>query len=138
MLGAFILVGASACAAPEVATKERRGSSQSTLGKPKASIRTAASQETTDKYGITEWKMFRGKKDLFMTGYDADGAAVKGVSLAFGTSADDGVVLIPRQSVYPVTESDRRQLLTGNGDPATDTTFQGPVLPLLCGRKGCG
>ena len=68
--------------------------------------------------------------------YDTDGVgALKPVS---GTSADGGVVLLPRQSVDPVTESDRLQLLTGNGDPATDTTFQGPVLPLLCGRKGCG
>ena len=68
--------------------------------------------------------------------YDTDG--VGALKLVSGTSADGGVVLIPRTSVDPVTESDRLQLLTGNGDPATDTTFQGPVLPLLCGRKGCG
>ena len=68
--------------------------------------------------------------------YDTDGAgALRPVS---GTTADGGVVLLPRTNVDPATESDRLQLLTGNGDPATDTTFDGPVRPLLCASKGCG
>lgn len=49
----------------------------------------------------------------------------------------DGVVLIDRAPSSSAA-TDRLQLLTGNGDPATDVTFQGPVTSLLCGASGCG
>lgn len=52
-----------------------------------------------------------------------------------GTAATDGVVLVYRAVG---ATADRLQLLTGNGDPATDTTFTGSVSSLLCGLKGCG
>ena len=55
-----------------------------------------------------------------------------------GTSVDGGIVLIRRTSIDPVTGPDRLQLFTGNDGPVTDTSFQGPVLSLLCGRTGCG
>ena len=55
-----------------------------------------------------------------------------------GTSVDGEIVLIRRTSIDPVTGLDRLQLLTGNGGPVTDTSFQGPVLSRLCGRTGCG
>lgn len=51
------------------------------------------------------------------------------------TDGADGVVLIDRSRT---ASADRLQLLTGNGDPATDVTYEGPVAPLLCGSKGCG
>ena len=51
---------------------EAEGSTSSKLLAPqKASLTSAASAETTAKYGITHWKMFRGKQSLVMTGYDA-------------------------------------------------------------------
>lgn len=51
-----------------------------------------------------------------------------------GQDALDGVVVIDRT---PGDTDDRLQLLDGNGN--TDApTYQGPVLPLLCGSKECG
>lgn len=138
LLGAFVLAGTSAaCGAPEPIAKEKRGTSQSTLSKPKASIRTAASQDTTDKYGITEWRMFRGKKDLFMTGYDADGEAVKGVSLAIGKSADDGEAEITTRvhdgSKFTAARNLTTQNLTATDLPAGTADFLKQVLGDLGG-----
>lgn len=82
------MIALSGCAAPE-APIEKRGSSTSRLGAPKASLETPASAETTEQFGIVQWKIFKGKKDLFMTGYDAKGKAVKGLTAGFGTSADE-------------------------------------------------
>ncbi|MBX3231431.1 MAG: hypothetical protein KIT84_10835 [Labilithrix sp.] len=83
-----VAAAATGCSAPELEKKERRSSTTSALGKPKPTLKTAASKETTAQYGITEWRMFRGKKDLFMTGYDDSGKAVKGVSLSFEKAED--------------------------------------------------
>ena len=55
-----------------------------------------------------------------------------------GTPATAGVVLIDRAFSSAGSGSDRLQLLTGNGDPAKDTTFRGSVSSLLCGLSGCG
>ena len=54
-----------------------------------------------------------------------------------GTTSTDGVVLIDRAASSSAA-TDRLQLLTGNGDPATDVLEQGPVSTYLCGVKGCG
>ena len=51
------------------------------------------------------------------------------------TPGTDGVALIDRTAG---ATSDRLQLLTGNGDPAKDVTFEGPVVSLLCRQSGCG
>ena len=50
---------------------------------------SAASAETTAKYGITHWKIFRGKQSMVMTGYDAKGTAVKGVTVGFCKEGED-------------------------------------------------
>jgi hypothetical protein len=67
--------------------------------------------------------------------YDSGTGTFRPVS---GTPATDGVVLVDRAFSAAGGGSDRLQLLTGNGDPATDTTFQGAVSSLLCGVSGCG
>lgn len=82
------MIANTGCAA-EAAPTERKGSTTSRLGAPKASLETPASAETTSKFGIVEWKIFRSNKDLFMTGYDAKGKAVKGLTAGFGKAADD-------------------------------------------------
>ena len=46
----------------------------------------------------------------------------------------DGVVIIDRSTT---PGGDRLQLLDGDGD-LNNPTYEGPVLPLLCGNKGCG
>lgn len=81
-------VAITGCAAPE-APIERRGSSTSRLEKPKATLETPASAATKKQFGIDHWKIFRSNKDLFMTGYDENGKAVKGLTAGFGKSADD-------------------------------------------------
>lgn len=85
MFGATALGG---CA--EVTSAEKRGSTQSKLLAPQAAIRSAASSETKARYGIVEWRIVRGKKDMFMTGYDENGKAVKGISFGFagGTNGE--------------------------------------------------
>ena len=55
-----------------------------------------------------------------------------------GRAVDDGVVVINRAFSGAGAGVDRLQLLTGNGDPATDKIFQGNVVLLLCGVKECG
>lgn len=65
--------------------------------------------------------------------YDDDAT---GVLRPVGEGQDflDGVVLVDRD---PKALTDRLELLDGDGD-LDRPTFQGPVAPLLCARKGCG
>lgn len=65
--------------------------------------------------------------------YDADATG----AFSAAPSSDNGVALIPR-APSGSNATDRLQLLTGNGDPAKDVTFEGPVAGLLCGYSGCG
>lgn len=127
---------ASACAPPEAPAKERRSSTTSALGKPKPAMKTAASKETTKKYGITEWRMFRGKQDLYMTGYDAKGKAVRGVSLAFKESEENGeaelVTNINDGSKASVARNLTTEQLTADAIPASSAEF----LELLTGDLG--
>ncbi|MBX3226684.1 MAG: hypothetical protein KIT84_39315 [Labilithrix sp.] len=133
---ACVVMGASACSEPP-APKERRSSTTSTLEKPKPSIRTAASKETAKKYGITEWRMFRGKQDLFMTGYDEDGQAVKGISIAFNESDEDGeaqlVTRVHDGSKFTAARSFATQNLTADQLPAGSADFLQQILGDLGG-----
>jgi hypothetical protein len=67
--------------------------------------------------------------------YDTDGA---GAFQPRDTPGAEGVVLIDRAASPAGGGADRLQLLTGNGDPATDVTFEGTVASLLCGLSNCG
>ena len=69
---------------------EGKGSSTQKILTPVASIQTPASKETRAAFGIVEWKIFRSKSDLHMTGYDANGKAVKGITTGFAKSANGG------------------------------------------------
>lgn len=69
---------------------ESRGSTTSKLSKPKPTLKAAASKETTAKYGITEWRMYKQRSGVVLTGYDANGKAVKGVTTSFADSKDTG------------------------------------------------
>lgn len=89
-LASIVTMGSVAgCAAPDMPT-EGRGSTSSSLAKPKPTMKVAASKETTAKYGITEWRMFKGKSGVVLTGYDKHGKAVKGVTTGFADSKDTG------------------------------------------------
>jgi hypothetical protein len=92
--GAVLLVAITGCSAAPANDDEAEGSTSSKLLAPQASLTSAASAETTAKYGITHWKMFRGKQSLVMTGYDANKHAVKGVTIGFAKSSEGNAHLI--------------------------------------------
>jgi hypothetical protein len=49
-------------------------------------LRVDASRVSSKKFGIAEWRVYRGKKDIVLTGYDPKGRAMKGVALGFERS----------------------------------------------------
>jgi hypothetical protein len=89
-LASVVTMGSVAgCAAPDMPV-EGHGSTTSSLAKPRPTLKAVASKETTAKYGITEWRMYKGKSGVVLTGYDAHGKAVKGVTTGFADSKDTG------------------------------------------------
>jgi hypothetical protein len=75
-----LVAGAYGCSAKPV---EATGSNHSKLLAPKAVYKALASDATRKALGIAEWRVFRGKTSFVLTGYDAQGKAVKGVSVEF-------------------------------------------------------
>lgn len=69
-----------ACAAP-ASEQTRRTSHSLTTAIPV--LRVDASRVAQKRFGISEWRVYRGKKDIVFTGYDAKGRAMKGVAIAF-------------------------------------------------------
>ena len=62
---------------------EPRRSTESKLLAPKSLFKAKASEATEKETGITEWRVFRGKNDFVLTGYDADGEPVGGTAFRF-------------------------------------------------------
>ena len=77
---ALVAVMAGCAPASDV---ESRGSQQSKLNQPEATIVAPASEATTNEFGIVEWRVVRSKKELHLTGYDDNGKAVKGITTGF-------------------------------------------------------
>jgi hypothetical protein len=79
---AFAVLASSmlACGAP---APEARGQSSSKLLAPQALLKGKASSTTTARFGIVEWRMFRGRGKVIFTGYGSDGKAVKGFAVGF-------------------------------------------------------
>ncbi len=63
--------------------REPQQSSQSKLLAPRALFKTKASAETTKTLGIVEWRVYRGRTDFVLSGYDKNGKSVQGASVAF-------------------------------------------------------
>jgi hypothetical protein len=59
------------------------GSTTSKLHAPQAVFKGPATAETKAALGISEWRIYRGKTEYIVTGYDDEGKAVKGVGLSF-------------------------------------------------------
>jgi hypothetical protein len=55
-------------------------------------VTATASPATQAKLGISQWKVFRGAKDLTLTGYNAQGSAVKGVSVTFANQSGSSLL----------------------------------------------
>jgi len=85
-MAACVAATATGCAAPTA--PEQTGSKTEKLLAPKAVLEAHASAATRKAIGVVKWKVYRGKTDYVLTGYDAKGKPVKGVALAFlpGTS----------------------------------------------------
>lgn len=66
--------------------------------------------------------------------YDSNAAGA--FSPATPVPGGDGVYLIDR-TLAGTSGSDRLQVLTGKGNQATDVSYQGPVVDLLCGYTSC-
>lgn len=71
---------ATGCAAKPV---EATGARTEKLLAPRPLMTSYASAKTRSALGITQWKIYRGKSGYVLTGYDAKGRAVKGVSVDF-------------------------------------------------------
>jgi hypothetical protein len=55
---------------------------------PRPLVQTLASKTTQSLTGVYQWKLFKGKRDYILTGYDKKSRAVQGISFRFspGTS----------------------------------------------------
>ena len=74
-------LGAVGCSAPTV--YEAKGHSTQKLLAPRAVVRTGASPKTRSALGVYEWRVYKGKSDFILTGYDKHRKAVRGFSLSF-------------------------------------------------------
>ncbi len=63
--------------------REPQQSSQSKLLAPRALFKAKASSETTKAIGVVEWRVYRGRTDFVLTGYDKSGKAIQGASVSF-------------------------------------------------------
>jgi hypothetical protein len=93
-----------------------KGSTGSTPGAPASPITTIpASATTQSELGIASWKLDLGPQGLLVTGYDAGGAAVHGLLLAF-TQAQ-----LPSQMMIQVQDgTERAQIFSLNADGTVD------------------
>jgi hypothetical protein len=71
---------------------EPRESTESKLLAPKALFKAKASETTTKETGIHEWRVFRGKDDFVLTGYDTHGAPVGGTAFRFDKQGGQNVL----------------------------------------------
>lgn len=73
-------IASAGCAAPSA---EPQGKTTAKLLAPRPIFKAKASPVSANAYGITEWRLYRGKRDVVMTGYDKNGKPVKGLSIGF-------------------------------------------------------
>jgi len=89
----FCLVLAATAMGCSVAPQaEPQQSSQSKLLAPKALFKAKASESTTEETGITEWRVFKGKRDFVLTGYDSHGKSVGGTAFRFAKEGSQNVL----------------------------------------------
>jgi hypothetical protein len=81
------LVASTAVGCTAAPAYEPQQSSEQKLLAPKALFKAKASAVTKKETGISEWRVFRGKEDFVLTGYDGDGEPVGGTAFRF---AKDG------------------------------------------------
>jgi hypothetical protein len=78
---AAVVFGAFGCAPP--ALQERRASVRSKYLAPTPVLTAKASKAARTSYGIDEWRIYRGKGGVYVTGFNAKGKAIRGLSTEF-------------------------------------------------------
>ena len=78
---ALPLVTVIACAPPTAEESTRSSNSSLTTARP--ILRVTASTSAKKTLGVTEWRIYKSKKEFVVNGYDAKGYAVKGAAFGF-------------------------------------------------------
>jgi hypothetical protein len=87
LMGLFVLAGCQ----PAGEAVEKKGATTSKYMAPDPIVSVTASDATRAATGIDEWRIYRGKGGVYLTGYDTAGQAVKGLATTFARN-DDGTV----------------------------------------------
>lgn len=117
--------------------REPQQSSQSKLLAPRALFKAKASTETTKAIGVVEWRVFRGRTDFVLTGYDKTGKAIQGASVAF---VKDGKQKVMRARAFDGTFFAGRHVFGGksasNGTASAKTVslFHRAVVDMMAVR----
>jgi hypothetical protein len=90
-VGLLVAIGvpslaSSSCAAPTAGEQTRAMATKYIAPDPILTVQ--ASSETRNTLGIEEWRLFRGKGGVFLSGVDAAGQPVKGLVTSFTRNAD--------------------------------------------------
>lgn len=86
------LVASTAIGCTAAPAYEPQQSSESKLLAPKALFRAKASAATKKETGISEWRVFKGKNDFVVTGYDDDESPVGGTAFRFAKEGAKNVL----------------------------------------------
>ena len=77
-----------------ISETEGKGSTSSKLLAPRAQISAVASDEATEQYGIVRWKLYRGRRGVFLTGLDGHGKPVHCIATTFAAGKDSETNLV--------------------------------------------
>lgn len=86
------LVASTAIGCTAAPAYEPQQRSESKLLAPKALFKAKASAATKKETGISEWRVFKGKQDFVVTGYDDDDAPVGGTAFRFAKEGAKNVL----------------------------------------------
>ncbi len=86
LIATLTIAAASSVACAPQPVPEEKGVSKAKLLAPRPMMKASASPASRDGFGVFEWRLYRGRNDVVLTGYDDDGKPVKGVSVGFHAS----------------------------------------------------
>ena len=88
LIATLTIAAASSVACAPQPVPEEKGVSKAKLLAPRPMMKASASPASRDGLGVFEWRIYRGRNDVVLTGYDDDGKPVKGVSVGFHAASD--------------------------------------------------
>ena len=91
-----VAAASSAACTAQQPLPEEKGVSKAKLLAPRPMMKATASPASRAALGVHEWRIYRGRNDVVLTGYDEDGEPVKGVSVGFHASDTDEATLRTR------------------------------------------